>query len=76
KLAAPSSQASPTSIPYAARAEIKTESIQPETSKGKRRVHRSGVELALKAVVFKQCRFATPKGKPAKAPRIATRHPR
>lgn len=33
KLAAPSSQASPTSIPYAARAEIKTESIQPETSK-------------------------------------------
>ncbi|XP_043524825.1 uncharacterized protein LOC122536485 [Frieseomelitta varia] len=35
KLAAPSSQASPTSIPYAARAEIKTESIQPETSKGK-----------------------------------------
>ncbi|XP_017789376.1 PREDICTED: ecdysone-induced protein 74EF isoform X1 [Habropoda laboriosa] len=33
KLAAPSSQASPTSIPYATRAEIKTESIQPETSK-------------------------------------------
>lgn len=35
KLAAPSSQASPTSIPYATRAEIKTESIQPETTKGK-----------------------------------------
>lgn len=35
KLAAPSSQASPTSIPYATRAEIKTENIQPETSKGK-----------------------------------------
>ncbi|XP_012176124.2 ecdysone-induced protein 74EF isoform X4 [Bombus affinis] len=33
KLAAPSSQASPTSIPYATRAEIKTENIQPETSK-------------------------------------------
>ncbi|XP_012275431.1 ecdysone-induced protein 74EF isoform X2 [Orussus abietinus] len=33
KLAAPSSQASLTSIPYAARAEIKTENIQPETSK-------------------------------------------
>ncbi|XP_006558439.1 ecdysteroid-regulated gene E74 isoform X3 [Apis mellifera] len=33
KLAAPSSQASPTSIPYATRAEIKTESIQPETTK-------------------------------------------
>ncbi|XP_076627188.1 ecdysone-induced protein E74 isoform X1 [Colletes latitarsis] len=33
KLAAPSSQASPTSIPYATRAEIKTESIQPEMSK-------------------------------------------
>ncbi|XP_076755422.1 ecdysone-induced protein E74 isoform X1 [Xylocopa sonorina] len=33
KLAAPSSQASPASIPYATRAEIKTESIQPETSK-------------------------------------------
>ncbi|KYM82383.1 hypothetical protein ALC53_07171 [Atta colombica] len=35
KLAAPSTQASPTSIPYASRAEIKTENIQPETSKGK-----------------------------------------
>ncbi|KAF7387874.1 hypothetical protein HZH66_010641 [Vespula vulgaris] len=34
KLAAPSSQASPTTIPYAARAEIKTENIQHETSKG------------------------------------------
>ncbi|XP_066595185.1 ecdysone-induced protein 74EF-like isoform X2 [Prorops nasuta] len=33
KLAAPSSQVSPTSIPYAARAEIKTENIQPEPSK-------------------------------------------
>ncbi|XP_024945869.1 ecdysone-induced protein 74EF isoform X2 [Cephus cinctus] len=33
KLAAPSSQASPTCIPYATRAEIKTENIQPETSK-------------------------------------------
>ncbi|XP_026671950.1 ecdysone-induced protein 74EF isoform X2 [Ceratina calcarata] len=33
KLAAPSSQASPAPIPYAARAEIKTENIQPETSK-------------------------------------------
>ncbi|XP_018048959.1 PREDICTED: ecdysone-induced protein 74EF isoform X1 [Atta colombica] len=33
KLAAPSTQASPTSIPYASRAEIKTENIQPETSK-------------------------------------------
>ncbi|XP_076653881.1 ecdysone-induced protein E74 isoform X2 [Halictus rubicundus] len=33
KLAAPSSQASPVSIPYATRAEIKTENIQPETSK-------------------------------------------
>ncbi|XP_076228151.1 ecdysone-induced protein E74 isoform X3 [Nomia melanderi] len=33
KLAAPSSQTSPASIPYATRAEIKTENIQPETSK-------------------------------------------
>ncbi|XP_035739873.1 ecdysone-induced protein 74EF-like isoform X2 [Vespa mandarinia] len=33
KLAAPSSQASPTTIPYATRAEIKTENIQHETSK-------------------------------------------
>ncbi|XP_015429324.1 PREDICTED: ecdysone-induced protein 74EF isoform A isoform X2 [Dufourea novaeangliae] len=33
KLAAPSSQASPSSISYATRAEIKTENIQPETSK-------------------------------------------
>ncbi|KAH0952599.1 hypothetical protein HN011_005133, partial [Eciton burchellii] len=34
KLAAPSTQASSTSIPYASRAEIKTENIQPEPSKG------------------------------------------
>ncbi|TGZ47335.1 Uncharacterized protein DBV15_00140 [Temnothorax longispinosus] len=34
KLAAPSTQGSPTSIPYASRAEIKTENIQPETNKG------------------------------------------
>ncbi|XP_033321594.1 ecdysone-induced protein E74 isoform X1 [Megalopta genalis] len=33
KLAAPSSQASPAPIAYATRAEIKTENIQPETSK-------------------------------------------
>ncbi|XP_029166871.1 ecdysone-induced protein 74EF isoform X3 [Nylanderia fulva] len=33
KLAAPSTQTSPTSIPYASRAEIKTENIQPEPSK-------------------------------------------
>lgn len=35
KLAAPSTQTSPITIPYAARAEIKTENIQPESSKGK-----------------------------------------
>lgn len=35
KLAAPSTQTSSTSIPYASRAEIKTENIQPEPSKGK-----------------------------------------
>ncbi|EFN61991.1 hypothetical protein EAG_01744 [Camponotus floridanus] len=33
KLAAPSTQTSSTSIPYASRAEIKTENIQPEPSK-------------------------------------------
>ncbi|KAL0110048.1 hypothetical protein PUN28_013581 [Cardiocondyla obscurior] len=35
KLAAPSTQASPNSISYVSRTEIKTENIQPETSKGK-----------------------------------------
>lgn len=35
KLAAPSTQTSPTSIPYASRAEIKTENIKPEPSIGK-----------------------------------------
>ena len=36
KLATPTTQTSQTSIPYASRAEVKSESIQPEMSKGKK----------------------------------------
>lgn len=61
KLAAPSTQVSPSSsMPYTARADIKTENLMSETSKGRNRHYLSGSTLPTQNITYRLQKTAIP----------------